>query len=343
MDIVSILILIVLIITALGTFFPQRSIVIDLDHSLLERWEKIIRERYSALTSLLVASGVFTLFRSPLFSLSLTILGISTLICTLDRWRTVWRRAFHIEVPCSDATFEIAPYSTVMNGITETHVTDVLKPCIEKRGFRVRIKQVNGTLHLRGDRNRIAHLGTLISHLGVVLLLMGALISGSFRWQEELSIKSSESISIQHLSGMAVINDGFIIERYPDGSASSYEANVILTHNGKEVIRGSVRPNKPLSSHDVNIYLQGYSGTEGNYNVTFLVVSDPGYGSVIASCFLLLLGLTMTFNFPCYSIHARLEPSARLRLAGRAERRAYDFEREYVALMDEFYTVAGAQ
>jgi len=66
-----------------------------------------------------------------------------------------------------------------------------------------------------------------------------------------------------------------------------------------------------------------------------LAVRDPGYGLVVAAGLLLLFGLTVTFNFPHCRIHARIEPEERLRLAGWADRRAWDFEREFVALVEE--------
>jgi hypothetical protein len=47
------------------------------------------------------------------------------------------------------------------------------------------------------------------------------------------------------------------------------------------------------------------------------------------------LGMTMSFNFPNCCIYARLMPDGFLRLAGRADRRAYDFDYEFQALMRE--------
>jgi hypothetical protein len=64
-------------------------------------------------------------------------------------------------------------------------------------------------------------------------------------------------------------------------------------------------------------------------------VHDPGYGLIVAAGFLLLSGLTVSFNFPRSWIQARTEPDGTLRLAGWAERRACDFRREFTRLMGE--------
>jgi hypothetical protein len=69
--------------------------------------------------------------------------------------------------------------------------------------------------------------------------------------------------------------------------------------------------------------------------VTLLVVRDPGYGLVVTSGLLLLLGLTVSFNFPHCWVHARIEPQGTLRLAGRADRRACDFGRGFASLVEQ--------
>ena len=54
----------------------------------------------------------------------------------------------------------------------------------------------------------------------------------------------------------------------------------------------------------------------------------------------MFLGLTVSFNFPHCCVRARIEPGGVLHLAGRAERRAYGFEREFEALVKELEQAA---
>ena len=87
--------------------------------------------------------------------------------------------------------------------------------------------------------------------------------------------------------------------------------------------------------------LRSYEGTEERYDVTLLAVHDPGYGLVVVAGLLLLFGLTVSFNFPHCWIHARTEPGGMLRLAGRADKRAWDFRREFERLAREVERAAG--
>jgi len=111
MDVAAILIAIVLLLAVLGSFFPQLSSSVAADPERLAQWEAAVRAKYGALTDLLVASEAFRCFRSPVFLVPVALLVLATLVCTLNRWRGLWRRAFHQPVRCSDVALDRAPHT----------------------------------------------------------------------------------------------------------------------------------------------------------------------------------------------------------------------------------------
>jgi cytochrome c biogenesis protein ResB len=328
MDVVSILIALPLVLAALGSCFPQLPFNIESDQTNLSLWQAQARTRYGAFTDILTSIGVFHFFRSPVFLSSIAILAASTLICTLDRWKAVWRRTFHREIACSDATFQTAPYSAKLTK-KDSNLSENLQRHLVERGFRIQTKMDHDSLHLRGDRNRIALLATLVSHLGVILLLIGPLISATLGWREEIIIKPNQGTTLPRQEGITIYHEGFSIERYPDNSVADYEAKITIVHEAGEAIRGYVRVNEPLSYRGVQLILTGYSGVSKNCTLTLLVVHDPGYGATITAGIMLLLGMAVSFNFPHACIQARYEPDGNLLIAGRADRKAYNFEREF--------------
>jgi len=339
MDVAAVFIVVLLLLATLGSCFPQLSSSVAADPERLARWETIVRARYGALTDLLVAGGVFCWFRSPVFLVALALLALTTLVCTLNRWRVVWRRVFHQPVRCSDVALAGAPHTARLSAPLAADLPHVVRGSLERRGFRVRTTRVvtadGQFIYLRGDRNRLAPLATLVTHLAVPLLLLGTALSSGYGWREEVTIGLGETAELGHGSRLTLRNEGFAIARYPDGSVAGYEAVVAIIEGGREVKRDSVRVNEPLPCGAIGLHLSGYGGGEGRYSVTLLAVHDPGYGPVIAAGFLLLLGLTVSFNFPPCWVHARIEPEGTLRLAGRADRRACDFGREFAALVEE--------
>lgn len=333
MDVASILILVVLLLAAVGSCFPQRAVEAGRGPEEISRWEPEIHARYGGATNLLEVLGVFSFYGTPLFLLSILLLTILTLFCTLDRWKVAWRRAFRREVCCADRLFDTSGMRAAFV-VAENVDPEGIKTRLEAKGLRVRTESRDGVQHFRADRNRFSHLATLITHLGVVVLLLGAVASAMFVQREEVTIGPGEEASLP-VAGFALANQGFTIERYPDGGAAGYQARIGITNAGQEIARGRVRLNQPLKVGLWAIYLMGFSRAEAGEAVTLLIVRDPGYGLVIVAGFSLLLGMTMNFNFPPCYVYLRLEPDGTLRLAGQAGRRAYGFEGEFQALAAE--------
>lgn len=335
LKVAAVLFVIALLLAALGSCFPQLSPSVATDAQQLAGWETGVRGRYGALMDVLAWIGVFRWFRSPAFLASLALLAVVTLMCTLDRWRAVWRRSFRSPVRLSNAAFDAASHTASLIGPSEADLPYLVRERLEGQGFRVRSETAGDVVYLRGDRNRLASLGTLVTHLAVLLLLLGAILSSGYGWREELSIEPGETAELGRGSRLAVRNEGFDMAHHPDGSVAAYQAQVAVSEGGQEVARGSVRVNEPLAYGGVGLYLRGYGEREGAYSVTLLAVRDPGYAPVVAAGFLLLLGLTLGFNFPRCWIQARFESDGALHVAGWAERRASDFGREFAGLVED--------
>ncbi len=335
LDLAGVLILVVLLLAALGSCFPQLAPPVAADPERLARWAAGARARHGALADLLAASGAFNYASSAVFLVPIALLTTVTLVCTLDRWRGVWRRAFHQPVRCSDVAFDTTPHTTRLTASSATDLPEITSQVLKQWGFSVQSEIDGEVCFMRGDRNRLAPLATLVTHLAVLLLLVGVVLSSGYGWREEITVGPGEVVPVEHGSGWAVRNDGFAISRYPDGSASGYTAQVAVLEGNREAIHGRVRVNEPLVYNSVGFHLRGYAGTEGQHTVTLLAVRDPGYGLVIVAGFLLLLGLTVSFHFPHCRVYARAEPEGTLRLTGRADKRAFDFEREFTALVKE--------
>jgi cytochrome c biogenesis protein len=335
LDVAAVLVVVVLLLAALGSCFPQLSSSVAADAERLAGWETSVRARYGPLTNLLTIVGSFRWFHSPVFLAFLALLALATLVCTLDRWQTVWRRAFHPLAHPSDAVFDAAPHTARLAALSQVDLPHIVREGLEARGFYVQSQTSGNVLYLRGERNRLASLATLVTHLALLLLLLGTILSSGFGWREVLTIGPGEMVGVGHGSRLALRNDGFTIARYSDGSVAAYQAQVAVIAGDQELTHGNVRVNEPLTYGGLGLYLHSYGEKDGQYSVTLLVVHDPGYSLVITAGFLLLLGLTVSFNFPRCWIQARIESNGVLRLAGWAERRACDFGYEFKAIVKD--------
>jgi cytochrome c biogenesis protein len=346
LDVAAALVAAVLLAAALSSCFPTLTPELAADAGRLATWEASIRARYGPLADPLRAGGAFDLFHSPVFLIPLAALALATLACTLDRWRRVWRRVFYRPGLSSGAAFSAAPHTASLSaqpplgtGAPGTPWPPALRDSLEERGFHVQSQTQDGVLYLRGDRNRLAPLATLVTHLAVLLLLLGAGLS-ALGWREEVTVEPGQAAAIGHAAGLAARNDRFAVERYADGSVAAYRADITLLDGGQEVARRTVQVNQPLTYGGLGFFLRGYAETSGGASVTLLAVYDPGYGLVIAAGLALLLGLAAIFYFPSCSVYAQVVPGGTLRLAGQADRRAVDFGRDFAELVGELERLA---
>ena len=335
MDVVAILIFLILLLAAIGSFLPQTSPALEDDPSQMKLWLDQAQERYGIFTNALTKIGAFKLFRTPYFIAVLTLLIISTLLCTLDRWKVLWRRAFHPTVQCPDVIFSTASHSFRLNKLHTENMENILYDHLSSRGYKVQMARTDEAIYLRGDRNRFSPLGTLISHLGTVILVLGVFVSSLLGWQEELILHPYHPTQPTRLTSLAIIQEGFTIERYLDGSASDYVAQIRLIPQDRPEQYQSLRVNRPVHAHGMMILLHGYQQVGDDYLLSLLIIRDPGYGFVLIAGFLILLGMTTSFNFPHRCIHIKLEKDGSSYLAGRADRRAYDFDDEFSTFVEQ--------
>ena len=332
-DVASVLITLILLLAAFGTFFPQLTPDLRSDPEHLALWQDGIQKRYGTSADLLITLGVFSLYQTPLLITAFTLLGISTLVCILHRWKAVWRRVFNQEVRCPDTLFENLKHKGEFILKSGSDILD-FQEILSARGLRVRSKMEGDTHHIRAERYRYSPLGRLVSHLGVVLLLFGVVISGAFSWRDSVNIEPGGDVQLPAI-GWRIFNEGFEIERYQDGSVADYVAVVRVTDIGQEIARGQIRLNDPLKVNNRSVYLTGFMPAGNGVTINLLIVRDPGYGLVLTACFLVLLGMTVSFNFPNCCIFARFMADGTLRFVGRADRRACNFDDEFCILETE--------
>lgn len=141
--------------------------------------------------------------------------------------------------------------------------------------------------------------GRVLSHLGVLMVLIGALGTYLFREEGFLSLKEGErKCFFEDLQGkkkdlgfMIELNR-FSIQKYPKPwhpMIQGFESQVRIVMNGKTAPWKSIEVNKPLKASEYNFYQSGYDpGIPGK--TVLQVVKDPGIRTVFFGFLLLNLG-----------------------------------------------------
>ncbi len=115
-------------------------------------------------------------------------------------------------------------------------------------------------------RHRIHLLGFPLIHVAIIIILLGALTGLLFGFKGAMQIREG-SIGKQYSlipSGKTanlpfeVALDKFEFTRYPSGEPKEYRSDVRLIQNGKEVHKGSIRVNHPLTYHGISLFQSDY-------------------------------------------------------------------------------------
>jgi cytochrome c biogenesis protein len=316
------------LLTALGSFFPRRPA--DLSGEQLQRWQMAAEDKFGPLARVLEGLGLFTFFRSPWFWVPAGALALSLLICTLIRLRPVWRSGTGRGHAPSLERLSRYPCRARMPAASQTAGLSAARSALRHgRLHPIEVLNEEGTM-LQGERNRLARLGTLATHLAPLLLLVGVTITGLTSWRETVTVTNfGGPVPVGPAGAFQVrVHQGYV-ERYPDGSLADYGARIAIMEGGKTVRERDVRANHPLRYRGVSLLLMECEVGGKVTAAELLAVQDHGRPVAIAAGVLLVVGVCLTFYLPHQQIWAWTAADGALELVGRTTGDRVSFERVF--------------
>ncbi len=253
------LVLAVLILSLLGTLFPQLTPEIQADPVSRSEWQQAVEARYGALSTLYGVIGLFNAYSSPIFVLFLAALFANGLSCTIDRLGPIWRAVMaQPKVVRPDSFYDMASSRASLRISSRQKATEATRGFLSKRRYRLVIDERKGATYVRGDKNRFARFGTLLTHGALVLITLGALWSARASWREPAVILGpGESYDAPRGHDFQVRHEGFQVDTYSDGTPRDYRSHLVVVQGGSEVARKTIRVNDPLTYQGVGFYLWG--------------------------------------------------------------------------------------
>jgi cytochrome c biogenesis protein len=201
---------------------------------------------------------VFQVFSSVWFTVSLTLLLISIVACTLNRTPRLWRQTRDIRVIQPDAFFDpTLPDRAALAGVSERDVAAVLR----RHHFRLRAADLGGVRFLYGDRHQYTKMATLLTHLGLILFLVAAAVTSRFGFEAPLVVATGETSTVQAIGtpGLLVVkNLSFAAPLLPSGAFADFTTDLAVYRDGAEIGRKTIRVNDPLSIAGFTFHQNGF-------------------------------------------------------------------------------------
>jgi cytochrome c biogenesis protein len=250
-------ILILVAVCLIGVFLMQAPSEVTADPASYSSWvANVATPKYGAWTGFLSALRFFDVFHSPWFLAVGTLLMVNILFCTAKRWTAVLNSVRGGNLQQATAFFRTGTERAesklkVKPSQAGQAVTDALK----ERHYRVRTENYDGTVNLAARKNRFSPAGTFITHLSLILFILGFLVTAFWGFNQKTFIVAEGSkADVGHGTGLSLALTSFEDEYWPSGAPKDFRSDVVLYSGNQTVAQGLVRVNSPLSYHGINFY-----------------------------------------------------------------------------------------
>jgi cytochrome c biogenesis protein len=253
-----IMIVITLLASAIGTIFPQEANI-----PVPKPAEQYYPEAYGTLGLIYYKLGFHNLYSSWWFVALLLGIGISLVICSLDRVVPLYRALKKQRVKRDKKFLQIQKVGTELPAGDKDvqQLTASLEEELKKKRYQVRREQ-NALL---GEKGRFSRWGPYVNHIGLIIFLIGCLMRyiPGFYLSEYVWVREGQTVPVPE-TNYYVKNEKFVKEYYQDNEfpekldldgvvVKEYLTKAVLYENENAGIPGAEPKLKKVSQHDIKV------------------------------------------------------------------------------------------
>jgi cytochrome c biogenesis protein len=262
-----ILITIITIASIFGTLIPQN------------RPPQEYIQHYGQLASVFQKLHLTQLYSSWWYLTLLTIFTLNLLVCTLLRLGPKIRRAFSPKIGQEKKRIlSLQVNETVKKSISPEKIPEIIKKIFRKYHYRIKIQSTEKHLYLLGRKKMLGLFGVDFVHLGLLIIVIGGIISGFTSFRTHLNIREKEVVPVPQ-ANFSLRLDKFEMEYYPNGSIKDWKSTLTIIDNQTEKITKTIEVNHPLAYQGFRFYQSsyGWDWKHPQFIIEIKKRSDPGY------------------------------------------------------------------
>lgn len=261
-----ILILLIVLFAICSIFITQVPDAAAVGSAAYYSWiDEFIRPDYGFWTDTLLFLGFYSIFHSPLFLLTVVLLMLNILFCTIRRLPSVITTLRG--TGSGPVNFSGASVIRIAN-TTAAAVSMATINILLKKRWRVRQNTSTNGLIVTADKYSISRLGTILSHLSLILLVLGFLLGSVLGFTDDSFLVAEGTMrDVGRGTGLSLGLISFDTVKWPDGSIKAYLSQVVLYKENQPVETSVIKVNYPLSYKGIKFY-QSYYGSAPVIRVT---------------------------------------------------------------------------
>jgi cytochrome c biogenesis protein len=243
-------------VSIIGTLIPQD----------LQQVEYVQRYGFSLYKTLNLL-GFLDIYHTWWFNSIIVLLAVNLIFCSIDRLPGVYKSVKHKRSDMTDSQFKTLPfYREIRIENSPDAVVKKLKEYFSGIGAQI-INDSQESFLLFWEKGTISRFGPYITHLGIVVVLIGALIGSLYGFRANVNIVEGGSVDKVYDSrrgvelplGFEVKCDDFTLEFYPGTERPKrYASDLKIIENGNVVAQKTIEVNTPLSYKGLTFYQSSY-------------------------------------------------------------------------------------
>jgi cytochrome c biogenesis protein len=159
----------------LGVVVPQLPGPMRDNPAARSAWLELQRDNFGPLVPLMERLDLFEVFQSAWFNGLWFLVITAVTVCTVSRFMPTWRGVHRPPKAVNDRYFEVAHHRA---DFSHPGGRAAVEEALRKRRYRVeRVREAGGTSYLFAERFAWSHYGTFLSHLALLMLLVGGLLT----------------------------------------------------------------------------------------------------------------------------------------------------------------------
>lgn len=256
--------------------------------------------------------GFMDMYHSWWFTTLLVFFALNLVICSVDRLPRIWRLVKEPLAPVTEDRLKKFPINReiAIKGTPDT-VRDSIKDALKSTRFRfTEIKEERG-YQLYSQKGNYSRLGVYITHLSILIILIGALIGIRFGFKGYLNLPEGD---VSHVAfsgkdkelplGFEIRCDNFDVEFYgASDMPKEYKSWLTIIKDGKEVLKKSIVVNDPLTYEGITFYQSSFGLVPDGLNRGIFIFNVAPVGGQTTT---INLRYGDTFQIPGSSISGKI-------------------------------------
>ncbi|MDO6449446.1 cytochrome c biogenesis protein ResB [Oceanobacillus profundus] len=276
------LIVLALVASMFGTIFPQAQFI---PQNAISRDPAVYYEdQFGILGLIYYQLGFYQLYSSWWYMILLGLIGISLVICSLDRFVPLYKALKKQKAKRHDTFLNRQRLYSETERVTDAEIEQV-KERLQKQRYKIRDE--NG--HILAEKGRFSRWGPYVNHIGLIIILFAAILRSTPLLYEDAFIwlREGEQKVVPGTNGEYYIkNNDFIMEVHDENDErfmaaiekegmvpSNFQTDVVVYRVNDSSVPGaepelepiledSIQMNKPAKFAGYTLYQSGYQLNE---------------------------------------------------------------------------------